>query len=123
VDGMDVLAVEAVAQRAAAHVREGKGPFFIEARTYRFRAHSAYDPELYRTKEEVERWKSRDPIPALAAALGQAGLLEEGGLARLEAEADREVEAAVRFAEDSPWEPVEDLLRDVHAAPGAGGAP
>ncbi len=120
VDGMDVLAVEAAARSAADHVRSGEGPFLLEARTYRFRAHSAYDPELYRPKEEVERWKLRDPIPALAAALRGGGLLAEADLERLEAEAAREVEEAVAFAEASPWEPVEDLLRDVVAAPGGG---
>jgi pyruvate dehydrogenase E1 component alpha subunit len=124
VDGMDVLAVEAAARRAADHVRSGQGPFFLEARTYRFRAHSAYDPELYRNKEEVEAWKQRDPIPALAAALRAAGHLDDAVQARLEGAADREVDEAVRFAEASPWEPVEDLRRDVVAAPGGeGGRP
>ncbi|BDG02260.1 pyruvate dehydrogenase (acetyl-transferring) E1 component subunit alpha [Anaeromyxobacter oryzae] len=119
VDGMDVLAVEAAARRAAEYVRSGEGPFLLEARTYRFRAHSAYDPELYRSKEEVERWKQRDPIPAFTALLRDAGLLAPEDVARVEADAAREVEEAVAFAEASPWEPVEDLLRDVSAAPGA----
>ena len=73
-DGMDVVAMESVAKKATAAIRAGQGPFFLEARTYRFRAHSMYDPELYRPKEEVERWKLRDPIPALAAALRGGGL-------------------------------------------------
>jgi len=122
VDGMDVLAVEAAARRAADHVRSGEGPFFLEARTYRFRAHSAYDPELYRTKEEVERWKQRDPIPALQRVMREAGLLRPGDLEAIEAAAAREIEEAVAFAESSPWEPVEDLLRDVTAAPAGKGA-
>jgi pyruvate dehydrogenase E1 component alpha subunit len=122
-DGMDVLAVEAAAGRAAAYVRSGEGPFFLEARTYRFRAHSAYDPELYRTKEEVQRWKERDPIPALERALRAAGLLGDGDLQAIEREAAREVDEAVAFADASPWEPVEDLLRDVHAAAGEGVTP
>ncbi|HTT10377.1 MAG TPA: pyruvate dehydrogenase (acetyl-transferring) E1 component subunit alpha, partial [Burkholderiaceae bacterium] len=62
VDGMDVVAVEAATRRAAQSVRSGAGPYLLEARTYRFRAHSMYDPELYRAKEEVELWKARDPI-------------------------------------------------------------
>ena len=69
VDGMDVLAVEEAARSAAEHVRSGEGPFFLECRTYRFRAHSMYDPELYRDKAEVEEWKKRDPIPALIRRL------------------------------------------------------
>jgi pyruvate dehydrogenase E1 component alpha subunit len=122
VDGMDVLAVEAAARRAADYVRSGEGPFFLEARTYRFRAHSAYDPELYRPREEVERWKQRDPIPALQQVLRQAGLLQPGDLESIETAAAKEIEEAVAFAEASPWEPVEDLLRDVVAAPAGKGA-
>ena len=62
VDGMDVVACEEAAQRAALAVRAGEGPCFLEFRTYRFRAHSMYDPQLYRDKREVEEWKKRDPI-------------------------------------------------------------
>ncbi len=116
VDGMDVLAVEAAARRAAEYVRSGEGPFLLEAKCYRFRAHSAYDPELYRSKEEVERWKKRDPIPAFAEVLRGAGLLEPQELERIQGEAAKEVEDAVAFADLSPWEPLEDLLRDVSAA-------
>jgi len=123
VDGMDVLAVEAAAQRAAEYVRSGEGPFLLEAKTYRFRAHSAYDPELYRPKEEVERWKARDPIPALQTALRERGLLSGEDLDRFEAEATREIDDAVAFAEASPWEPVEDLLKDVCAGPPEGATP
>ncbi len=119
VDGMDVLAVETAARRAAEYVRSGEGPFLLEARCYRFRAHSAYDPELYRAKEEVERWKKRDPIPAFAEVLRGAGLLEPRELERIQGEAEEEVEQAVAFADRSPWEPLEDLLRDVSAARGA----
>jgi pyruvate dehydrogenase E1 component alpha subunit len=121
VDGMDVLAVEAAAARAAAYVRAGEGPFLLEARTYRFRAHSAYDPELYRAREEVERWKRRDPIPALEGALREAGLVRPEDVTRIEAEVGREVDGAVVFAEESPLEPAGDLLRDVHGEPPAAG--
>ncbi len=123
VDGMDVLAVEAAARRAAVYVRAGEGPFLLEAKTYRFRAHSAYDPELYRPKEEVERWKRRDPSPALVTVLREAGALRPDDVERLEAEVAREIAEAVAFAEESPWEPVEDLLRDVHGEPGSGVSP
>jgi pyruvate dehydrogenase E1 component alpha subunit len=113
VDGMDVLAVEAAAARAVAAVRGGGGPYLLEARTYRFRGHSMADPELYRTKEEVERWKQRDPIALLAARLSSDGLLADADLAALEAAAAAEIDVAVAFAEAAPWEPVEDLTRDV----------
>jgi pyruvate dehydrogenase E1 component alpha subunit len=115
VDGMDVLAVEAAARRAAAAVRASHGPVFLELRTYRFRAHSMYDPELYRSKEEVEAWKQRDPITTLAARLRQAGLLDEGELARLDEAVAAELAAAVAFAEAGHWEPVEDLTRFVYS--------
>jgi pyruvate dehydrogenase E1 component alpha subunit len=116
VDGMNVLAVETAARRAAAFVRAGEGPFLLEAKCYRFRAHSAYDPELYRSKEEIEHWKKRDPLPAFAGALRLESLLVPAELEQIEADAAREIEEAVAFAEASPWEPVEDLLRDVNAA-------
>lgn len=113
VDGMDILAVESVTRRAVEFIRVGGGPFLLEARTYRFRAHSMYDPELYRTKEEVEAWKKRDPIVTFAARLQKESLLAEGDLAKMEAAVDAEVAEAVAFAEAGPWEPVEDLTKDV----------
>ena len=117
VDGMDVLAVEAAARRAAEAVRAGQGPRLLEARTYRFRAHSMYDPDLYRGRDEVERWKASDPITRLGDALRDRGLLADADLGALEASVAADVEAAVAEAEAGPWEPVEDLLRDVHTAP------
>jgi pyruvate dehydrogenase E1 component alpha subunit len=113
VDGMDVLAVEAAARDAAMAVREGGAPVFLELRTYRFRAHSMYDPDLYRTKDEIERWKERDPIPALTARLSAAGALDADALARLEAEVAAEIEDAIAFAEAGTLEPVEALTRFV----------
>ena len=115
VDGMDVLAVEDAVRRAAEHVRRGHGPFLLELRTYRFRAHSTADPELYRTKEEVAEWKQRDPIALYTARLQAAGVLSAADLALLEAAAAADVDEAVRVAEAGPWEPVEDLTRDVYA--------
>jgi len=115
VDGMDALAVESAARRAALHVRGGGGPAFLELRTYRFRAHSMFDPELYREKSEVEAWKQRDPIATLAARLEADGLLEAAALAGLEREVAAEIEEAVRFAESAPYEPVETLTRFVYS--------
>jgi pyruvate dehydrogenase E1 component alpha subunit len=113
VDGMDVLAVEAATRRAAEAVRRGDGPAFIEFLTYRFRAHSMYDPELYRTKQEVARWKERDPLTTFEAELRPMGLLDDADLARLERDVAAEIAAAVAVAETGPWEPVEDLMKDV----------
>jgi pyruvate dehydrogenase E1 component alpha subunit len=113
VDGMDVRAVLRAAREAALAVREGGGPVFLELRTYRFRAHSMFDPELYRDKAEVELWKQRDPIPRLAAELREAGAFDEAAQARLEAEVAQELADAVAFAEAGTWEPVEELTRFV----------
>jgi pyruvate dehydrogenase E1 component alpha subunit len=113
VDGMDVAAVEDAAQRATRSIRAGEGPHFIEFRTYRFRAHSMFDPELYRSKEEVDEWRRRDPIPLLADRLRSEGALDDAALEVLEREVAAEIEAAVAFAESSDWEPVESLTRHV----------
>jgi pyruvate dehydrogenase E1 component alpha subunit len=113
VDGMDVLAVEDAARRAAVEIRAGGGPVFLELRTYRFRAHSMYDPERYRSKEEVDEWRRRDPIVLLADRLRAEGRLDDEDLAGIEAEVAEEIEAAVAFAEAGTLEPVEDLTRFV----------
>ena len=113
VDGMDVQAVEAATQAAVARIRAGDGPFLLECRTYRFRPHSMFDSELYRTRDEVARWRERDPIELLAGRMTEAGLLDEAGRAALEREVAAEVEAAVAFAEAGTWEPVEELTRFV----------
>jgi TPP-dependent pyruvate/acetoin dehydrogenase alpha subunit len=115
---MDVFAVERATRRAAAAVRAGEGPQFIEFRTYRFRAHSMYDPELYRTKEEVEEWKKNDPISNCRTLLDRLGLLDASVSSEIEARVGREVAAAVAEAEAGSWEPLADLTRDVCAPPG-----
>ncbi|MFI5455703.1 MAG: pyruvate dehydrogenase (acetyl-transferring) E1 component subunit alpha [Isosphaerales bacterium] len=114
VDGMDVLAVEEAARSAAEAVRESGRPFLLEARTYRFRAHSMYDPELYRSKAEVEQWKQRDPLRLLEARLREQGLLPDADLAEIERSVAAEIDEAVEMAEAGPWEPVEDLEKDVY---------
>jgi pyruvate dehydrogenase E1 component alpha subunit len=114
IDGMDVLAVEAAAAEAVAHMRAGEGPWFLEARTYRFRAHSMFDAQLYRDKQEVEAWKQRDPIMGWIARLREADRLIEADVAAIEATVRAEVDDAVAFAEAGTWEPVEALLRDVY---------
>jgi pyruvate dehydrogenase E1 component alpha subunit len=115
VDGMDVMAVEAAAKKAALAVRAGGGPHFLEFRTYRFRAHSMYDPELYRDKQEVEDWKKRDPIAIFTQRLKELGLWEEERTARMEQEVAQEIAQAIDFAEAGTWEPVEDLTRFVYS--------
>jgi pyruvate dehydrogenase E1 component alpha subunit len=127
VDGMDVLAIEAAVVRAVEAIRAGAGPLLLEARTYRYRAHSMYDPELYRDKAEVEQWRKRCPIENFAAKLRQAGLLAEADWKELETSVAAQIAEAVDAAEAGPREPVEDLLKDVHtvatAPPSSSGRP
>jgi len=115
VDGMDVLEVENAARIATDFIRRGSGPYLLECRTYRFRAHSMFDTELYRTKEEVEQWKQRDPIELLAGRLVKTGWCSAQDRAALEQDVTREVEASVAFAEAGTWEPVENLTRFVYS--------
>ena len=115
VDGMDVLAVEQAARDAVEHARAGRGPVLLEMRTYRLRAHSMFDAQLYRDKAEVEEWRKRGPLTTLTARLKAAGLLTEDDFQALLREADAEVAAAVEFASAAEWEPVEDLARHVYA--------
>jgi pyruvate dehydrogenase E1 component alpha subunit len=111
VDGMDVVAVEAVTRKALDRIRAGTGPQFLECMTYRFRAHSMFDAQLYRDKAEVERWRERDPIKRFGEWAVASGLLHNEDVAILEKKAAAEVEAAVAFAEGGAWEPVADLSR------------
>jgi pyruvate dehydrogenase E1 component alpha subunit len=115
VDGMDVAAVEKAAGAAAGAVRDSGAPFFLECRTYRFRAHSMYDAELYRTREEVEEWKKRCPIATFSNRLRKEGLLGDTDAAKIEEDVAREISEAVAFAEAGTWEPVEDLTRFVYS--------
>ena len=123
VDGMDVLAVEEAARTAVDEVRAGNGPYFLECRTYRFRAHSMFDPELYRDDAEVKEWKKRDPISTFFDSMTAHGVLDDADREALEAEIVEEVDEAVEFAEAGTWESVEDLTRFVYSEPGEPSAP
>lgn len=114
VDGMDVVAVEAAARRAVEEIRSGAGPHFLECRTYRFRAHSMFDAELYREKSEVEEWKQRDPILRFGNWLRENDLLHARDFAAIESDVMREIDASVAFAEAGTWEPVADIEKDVY---------
>ncbi|MEX1183210.1 MAG: pyruvate dehydrogenase (acetyl-transferring) E1 component subunit alpha [Gemmatimonadota bacterium] len=115
VDGMDVIAVEHAARQAVDAIRGGGGPQFLEMRTYRFRAHSMFDPELYRTREEVETWKLRDPITVFAARLQDSGVLTEAEWQQIESDVDAEMQRAVGFAERANLEPIAELTRYVYS--------
>jgi pyruvate dehydrogenase E1 component alpha subunit len=115
VDGMDVLAVRAVAQEAVARARAGEGPTLIEALTYRFRGHSLADPDELRSKAEKEFWFSRDPIKKLAAHLTEQNLVSQDELKEIDRRIQATVDDAVQFGLDSPEPDPKDLYRYVFA--------
>ncbi len=113
-DGMDVLDTYAVVAEAVRRVREDRQPVLVEAVTYRFRGHSMADPEQYRTKEEVARWRERDPLPAFGELLVREGVVEESEREQIDERAVARVDAAVEFAEASPFPTPESLYDDVY---------
>lgn len=114
VDGMDVVAVETTARKVVDAVRNTGSPAFLEFRTYRFRAHSMFDAELYRDKAEVELWKKRDPITLFFDKMTAAGVLNPQDLEHIEEKVLAELSEAVAFAEEGTWEPIENLTSDVY---------
>lgn len=116
VDGNDLPAVAAAAQRAVERARAGDGPTLLECKTYRIRGHSKSDRNLYRTKEEIEAWRSRDPIARFAGELLDAGRLDAAAIARIEREAQAAIDAALEFAKSSPPPDPAHLTHDVYAA-------
>jgi pyruvate dehydrogenase E1 component alpha subunit len=115
VDGMDPVAVLAAATRAVTRIRAGAGPQFIECRTYRFRAHSMFDAQAYRTREEVEHWRTHDPVERMRQWLLGNHLADAATLARLQAGVEAEIDEAVAWAQAGTLEPVEELERFVLA--------
>ncbi len=113
VDGMDVVAVEAAARQAIGDMRTTGRPYLLECQTYRFRAHSMFDAQLYRSKQEIEAWRKKDPIRQLQTWLEQTGLMHADEITGIEASIAAEIDAAVAFAEAGTWEPVEELERFV----------
>lgn len=115
VDGMDAIAVNRAAEQAVDEIRGGSGPVFLELQTYRFRAHSMYDPDRYRTKDEIAGWRDRDPIELLAARLRADGSLTDEMLAAIDAEVGTRVASAIEQATADEEEPVEELTRFVYS--------
>ena len=113
VDGMDVVASHTAMQQAVEHVRNHGGPYFLEFRTYRFRPHSMFDPELYRDKAEVEKWREHDPIRTFTDTCLAEGTLTAEDVAAIERAAADEVDEAVAYAEAGTLESVDTLTRDV----------
>ncbi|MBK6411088.1 MAG: pyruvate dehydrogenase (acetyl-transferring) E1 component subunit alpha [Flavobacteriales bacterium] len=114
VNGMRCEDVHNAFSDAAAHVREGNGPFLLEIKTYRYRGHSMSDPGSYRTKEEVEDYKRRDPLEDVRRKLLGEKWATEAQLEKMDDEAKEEVAASVKFAEESPYPPLDELYIDVY---------
>jgi pyruvate dehydrogenase E1 component alpha subunit len=116
VDGMDLETVIEVAERTTEQVRESGKPYAVEALTYRTAPHGAADFfEKYRTKEEIEEWRQRDPIGLLEKKLLERGALDDEKLEEIKAEAKETVQEAIKFAEESEEPPIEELYTDVYA--------
>jgi pyruvate dehydrogenase E1 component alpha subunit len=113
-DGMDVLDVEACVSQALEKARTGREPQLVEAVTYRFRGHSMADPEEYRTKEEVEEWRGRDPINSFKERLVDEGMLAEDEFEKLDERAIEIVDEAVEFADRSPFPELDSLYDDLY---------
>jgi pyruvate dehydrogenase E1 component alpha subunit len=114
VDGMDVLAVDNAAKQAAEKIRTTGKPFLLVCNTYRFRAHSMFDAELYREKSEVEEWKKRDPITKLQQLLLNQNAITQAEMDELNKKVDDEIQKAVDYAEAGTWEPIEELTKFVY---------
>ncbi|MGW8225218.1 MAG: pyruvate dehydrogenase (acetyl-transferring) E1 component subunit alpha [Anaerolineales bacterium] len=115
VDGMDLVAVRAAAEEHLEYIRAGNGPFFLEAVTYRFRGHSMGDPERYREKDEIEKWKEEDPIGIYRKYLVGEKITTIAGLDAIDEQVEQEVQEAVEFAESSPEPAAEALFEHIYA--------
>ena len=115
VDGMDVMAVLAAADKAIKYIRKEQKPYFLECQTYRYRAHSMFDPERYRSKQEVQEWKKKDPISTYTNQLKKEQLLTDEEIREMNEQVAKEVKAAVVFAEEGTDEPVENLKKYVYS--------
>ncbi|WP_186755003.1 pyruvate dehydrogenase (acetyl-transferring) E1 component subunit alpha [Echinicola salinicaeni] len=115
VDGMDIIAVKKAAEEAINYIKESGMPYFLVCNTYRFRAHSMFDAELYRDKKEVEEWKKKDPIINYHQVLKRKRLITKVQYDQIEAQIKEEIDKAVSFAEKGSWEAVEDLGKFVYS--------
>jgi pyruvate dehydrogenase E1 component alpha subunit len=114
VDGMSMEAVHEAVARAVKRARAGEGPTLLEMKTYRYKGHSMSDPQKYRTKEEVEEYKERDPIDAAKMALMEQFKVKEEEIEKINERVKTEVEESVRFAEESPWPDDDEVYKDIY---------
>nr|WP_187254866.1 pyruvate dehydrogenase (acetyl-transferring) E1 component subunit alpha [Flavihumibacter stibioxidans] len=114
IDGMSPEAVHESISRAVKRAREGDGPTLIEIKTYRYKGHSISDPQKYRTKEEVEEYKQRDPIEQVLATILENNFATQEEIDAINKRVDAEVEESVKFAEESPWPDDSEVLKDIY---------
>lgn len=117
VDGNDVTAVFEAAAEAVKRARSGQGPSLIECKTYRYRGHFEGDPTVYRSKDEVEAWMKKDPIPRFEITLKQMGILDDSQITAVHKEMEDKVDGAIQFAEESPWPELSEVLDDIYTGP------
>jgi len=115
VNGMNLMDVINAANEAVQKVRDNGKPYLLVCNTYRFRAHSMFDAELYRDKKEVEEWKKRDPIPEFQELLLKQKMITEKEIKEIEKQVDTEIQKAIDFAEAGTWEPIEQLTKFVYS--------
>ncbi|MEE8353533.1 MAG: thiamine pyrophosphate-dependent enzyme, partial [Dehalococcoidales bacterium] len=115
VDGNDVVAVYETVGEAIGRARRGEGPTLIESKTYRMHGHFEGDPQTYKSKEEIEEWRKKDPIDGFGKRLAETAVMDEAAAEAVEAEITAEIEAAVKFAVESPFPAPEKTLEDVFA--------
>ncbi|MEO7210142.1 MAG: thiamine pyrophosphate-dependent enzyme, partial [Chitinophagaceae bacterium] len=113
-DGMSAEAVHDAISRAVKRARDGDGPTLLEMKTYRYKGHSISDPQKYRTKEEVEEYKTKDPIDMIRNTILENKFATEEELAAIDKNINEKVEASVKFAEESPWPDISELTKDVY---------
>ena len=113
VDGMSAEAVHDAVSRAVKRGREGGGPTLLEIKTYRYKGHSISDPQKYRTKEEVEEYKQRDPLQLVLATIQKNKYATKEELAAIDKRVNEKVEASVKFAEESPWPSDDEVYKDI----------
>ena len=120
INGMDVLEIHAETKKAVEHIRAGNGPYFIEAMTYRYRGHSMADPELYRTKAEIEEHRKRDAIEYFKDYLRERGLIDDDAIKEFEERVEKDVQEAIDFAEASPQPEIATLMEHIYKEPSRG---
>jgi pyruvate dehydrogenase E1 component alpha subunit len=114
VDGMSVEAVHEAIEKAVNHCRSGEGPYLLDIRTYRYKGHSMSDPQKYRTKDELNEYKGKDPIAQVLSIIMDQGWLDEKGVEKIEAKVKAKVNESIEFAENSPLPELEELYTDIY---------